>query len=102
MRGVVVVMLEVLCWLLFFLNIAVFVYLGGELAPAYAVTIGIEPPNTIVAMVVGGVVGLLTSVVTFGMIFAVLDIRANSRRTAILLEDLKERRSAAAADRLRD
>ena len=102
MRGVVVVLLEVLCWLLFFLNIATFVYLGGELGPVYALAAGIDPPNTIVAMVIGGVLGLLTSVLTFGVIFAILDIRANSRRTAILLEDLKERRAAAAAERMRD
>ena len=102
MRGIVIIMLEILCWVMFFLIIAAGVFAGGELVPSMVAGSGLAPPNTIVSMVVGGFAGLLTSILTFGTIFAVLDIRAHSKRTAQLLEDLKERRVAAATQRGRD
>ena len=101
MRGIVIVMLEILCWVLFFLIIAGSVFASGELVPQWAALAGMDPPDTLVSMVIGGVGGLLTSIIMFGTVFAILDIRANSKRTAELLEDLKERR-AAAGQRLRD
>ena len=98
MRGVVINLLEVLCWILFFLNIAAGVFLGaniGDMFPMMESGQALEAPNPIISMILGGVAGLISSIVIFGALFTLLDIRANSRKTARLLEDLKERRMAA-------
>ncbi|MCB9959166.1 MAG: hypothetical protein H6843_11240 [Rhodospirillaceae bacterium] len=101
MRGIVIVMMEIICWILFFLNIASFVYLSPDFVPVYAQLIGVDAPDPIICMVIGGVFGLLSSVILFGLIFAVLDIRAQTKKAALLLDDLKERRTAA-TQRVRD
>ncbi|MCA8909534.1 MAG: hypothetical protein KDA49_09625 [Rhodospirillaceae bacterium] len=101
MRGIVIVMMEIICWVLFFLNIAGSVYLGADFVPVYAQLIGVDVPDPIICMVIGGVVGLLGSVILFGLVFAVIDIRAQTKRAAQLLDDLKERRTAA-SQRMRD
>ncbi len=82
MKVFIVKSLETICYLGFFGFI-----LGGAASTYYqamATTGGAV--RTVVALVIGAIVGFIAAVIVFGSLFLLIDIADNARRTRELLE----------------
>lgn len=96
MRTLIIGLLQIVAIVGFILMIAI----GGYLGYAFEQYVGslniagvaVDPT---LGAVIGAVSGLVAAVITFGVIFVLIDIRAQTKRTAQVLEDLAKRRPAA-------
>lgn len=53
--------------------------------------------DQVIGAVIGAIAGLVAAVVTFGVLFLLIDIRVQTKRTAQILEELARRRPTAQA-----
>jgi len=87
MRGFFIRATEILSWIMVVIFIVVGALAGAsDQGPLMAPGMGFDLGSRIVGLVVGGIVGLLTSVLVVGMLFLLIDIREQTRKTALLLE----------------
>ena len=96
MRTLIIGLLQIVAVVGFILMIATGAYTGyvyeQYLAAQSVAGVSIDPA---LGAVIGGLCGLVAGVITFGVIFLLIDIRVQTRRTAQVLEDLARRRPAA-------
>lgn len=98
MRTLIIGLLQIVAVVGFILMIATGAYIGYVyeqfLAAQSVAGVAIDPA---IGAVIGGLCGLVAGVITFGVIFLLIDIRVQTKRTAQVLEDLARRRPAAQA-----
>lgn len=98
MRTLIIDLLQIVAIVGFILMIVLGAYLGyayEQLVAAQNIAgMAIDP---VLGAVIGAVGGLVAAVVTFGVVFLLIDIRVQTKRTAQVLEDLAKRRPTAQA-----
>lgn len=96
MRTLIIGLLQIVAVVGFILMIAFGAYSGyihEQLLGAQNVGgVAIDP---VIGAVIGAISGLVAAVVTFGVVFLLIDIRVQTKRTAQILEELSRRRPAA-------
>lgn len=95
MRTLIIGLLQIVAVVGFILMIAIGGYVGyiyEQYAAAQNIAgIAIDPT---IGAVIGALFGLVAAVITFGVVFLLIDIRVQTKRTAQVLEDLAKRRPA--------
>ena len=98
MRTLIIGLLQIVAVVGFILMIVVGAYFGyayEQLVAAQSIAgVAIDP---VLGAVIGALSGLVSAVITFGVVFLLIDIRFQTKRTAQVLEDLSKRRPAAQA-----
>lgn len=96
MRTLIIGLLQIVAIVGFILMIVMGAYMGyayEQLVAAQNIAgVAIDP---VLGAVIGAIGGLVAAVITFGVVFLLIDIRAQTKRTAQVLEDLAKRRPAA-------
>ncbi|MEM8589202.1 MAG: hypothetical protein AAGG65_14185 [Pseudomonadota bacterium] len=95
MRTLIIGLLQIVAIVGFILMIVMGAYMGyayEQLVAAQNIAgVAIDP---VLGAVIGAIGGLVAAVITFGVVFLLIDIRAQTKRTAQVLEDLAKRRPA--------
>ena len=98
MRTLIIGLLQIVAIVGFILMIVMGAYMGYAYEQLVAAqNIAVVAIDPVLGAVIGAIGGLVAAVITFGVVFLLIDIRAQTRRTAQVLEDLAKRRPAAQA-----
>ena len=87
MRGLIIRLLDILCWFLLVVFVLVGIAVGYAGAPFSNMPgMDLSQGNQIVGAVGGGIVGLIIGILSVGMLFLLIDIRLQTKRMVRLLE----------------